>query len=70
MCGLSKPGQWEIAQALYVLGSICELRVSVCADDPAANVVGAFYAATYPGIVRDLPKVVQSEEDVRAGRKL
>lgn len=24
MCGLSKPGQWEIAQALYVLGSICK----------------------------------------------
>ncbi|ORX36209.1 autophagy protein [Kockovaella imperatae] len=57
MCGLSKPGQWQVAQALYVLGSI------------SANVVGAFYAATYPGIVRDLPSLIKSEEEVRAGTK-
>ena len=55
MCGISKPDQWEGAQALYVVGSL------------AANVVNAFYAATFPSLVRDLPKVIESEESVRLG---
>lgn len=55
MCGISRPGQWESAQALFVVGSL------------AANVVNAFYAATFPSLVRDLPRVIESEEKVRLG---
>lgn len=57
MCGLSQPGQWPAANALYVLGSL------------ATNVVTAFYAATFPALVRDLPKMIQSERDVQVGAK-
>jgi MFS-type transporter involved in bile tolerance (Atg22 family) len=55
LCGISKPSQWESAQALFVLGSL------------AANVVNAFYAATFPSLVRDLPKLIESEDRVKAG---
>lgn len=55
MIGISKPGQWEAAQALYVIGSL------------AANIVNAFYAATFPSLVRDLPKIIESEDKVKAG---
>jgi|SRR5687767_9535425 hypothetical protein len=55
MCGISRPGQWESAQALYVVGSL------------AANIVNSFYAATFPSLVRDLPKIIESEENVRLG---
>lgn len=57
MCGLSRPSQWQIANALFVLGSL------------ANNTVTTFYAATFPGIARDLPKLIQSEHDVKAGLK-
>ncbi|KAL1411607.1 hypothetical protein Q8F55_002571 [Vanrija albida] len=57
MCGMSKPSQWQAANALYVLGSI------------AANIATTFYAATFPSIARDLPELIQSEEDVKAGLK-
>lgn len=36
---------------------------------PAQNVVAAFYQATFPSLVRDLPKMVKSEEEVAAGLK-
>lgn len=55
MCGISRPNQWEGAQALYVVGSL------------AANIVNSFYAATFPSLVRDLPKIIESEENVRLG---
>ncbi|PMD45611.1 autophagy protein, partial [Hyaloscypha variabilis F] len=57
MCGISKPEQWQAAQALYVIGSV------------AANVVTAFYAATFPSLVRDLPKLLESEKEVQEGTK-
>ena len=55
MTGISKPGQWEAAQTLFVIGSL------------AANIVNAFYAATFPSLVRDLPKLIESEDKVKAG---
>lgn len=55
--GLTGPDQWQAANALYVLGNL------------ALNVSNTFYWAAFPGLVRDLPKMVQSEEDVLAGRK-
>lgn len=57
MCGLSQASQWQPAQALYVIGSL------------SANIVTAFYAATFPGLVRDLPRLIQSEKDVQIGAK-
>ncbi|TQV97545.1 hypothetical protein V2A60_006704 [Cordyceps javanica] len=57
MCGINQPGQWQAAQALYVVGSL------------AANIATAFYTATFPGLVHNLPKVLKSEQDVRDGVK-
>ena len=73
MCGLSKASQWNAAQALYVVGSLCEfdtvemVNFSECLV--AANIVTAFYAATFPGLVRDLPQLIQSEQEVTARTK-
>jgi hypothetical protein len=33
----------------------------------AMNMVIAFYAATFPGLVQDLPEVIKSEQDVMDG---
>lgn len=33
----------------------------------AANIVTAFYAATFPGLVRDLPQLIRAENEVREG---
>ncbi|OAA59477.1 Major facilitator superfamily domain, general substrate transporter [Cordyceps fumosorosea ARSEF 2679] len=57
MCGINQPGQWQAAQALYVIGSL------------AANIATAFYTATFPSLVHNLPKVLKSEQDVRDGVK-
>lgn len=57
LCGINKADQWQAAQALWVVGSL------------AANIVTAFYQATFPGIVRNLPKLVESEKEVQAGTK-
>ncbi|KAJ6787529.1 hypothetical protein PWT90_02784 [Aphanocladium album] len=57
MCGINKPGQWQAAQALYVVGSL------------AANIATAFYTATFPSLVHNLPKVLKSEQEVRDGVK-
>lgn len=35
----------------------------------ATNLVTAFYTATFPGLVRDLPKLIQSEQEVKEGTK-
>lgn len=57
MCGISRPDQWQAAQALQTLGSL------------ATNIVTAFYAATFPGLIYNLPKIVQSEQEVKSGQK-
>ncbi|KAJ4158546.1 uncharacterized protein LMH87_009068 [Akanthomyces muscarius] len=57
MCGINKPEQWQAAQALYVVGSL------------AANIATAFYTATFPSLVHNLPKVLKSEQEVRDGSK-
>ncbi|KAJ3492436.1 hypothetical protein NLG97_g5396 [Lecanicillium saksenae] len=57
MCGINKPEQWQAAQALYVIGSL------------AANIATAFYTATFPSLVHNLPKVLKSEQEVRDGVK-
>jgi len=33
------------------------------------NMMVAFYAATFPGIVQDLPEVIQSEKEVLEGTR-
>jgi hypothetical protein len=35
----------------------------------AMNMMVAFYAATFPGIVQDLPEVIQSEKEVMEGTR-
>ncbi|PMB67070.1 Autophagy-related protein 22 [Beauveria bassiana] len=57
MCGINQPGQWQAAQALHVVGSL------------AANIATAFYTATFPSLVHNLPKVLESEQQVRDGVK-
>jgi MFS-type transporter involved in bile tolerance (Atg22 family) len=57
MCGIKSPSQWAAAQALFVVGTV------------SANVVNSFYAATFPSIVRDLPKIIESERAVKDGEK-
>lgn len=75
MCGMSKPGQWQIAQALYVVGSLGMYHFPPASThrpanhDEAANIVTSFYAATFPGLVRDLPQLIKSEQDVKNGEK-
>ena len=75
MCGVSRPDQWQGAQALYVIGSLGKclpllpLSFAYFWRTPAANVVTSFYAATFPSLVRDLPKLIQSEHDVKLGAK-
>ncbi|KAK8850683.1 hypothetical protein IAR55_004603 [Kwoniella newhampshirensis] len=57
MVGLAQPGQWQGAQAVYVIGTY------------AQNMVIAFYAAAFVEIVQDLPQVITSEEEVLSGVK-
>jgi hypothetical protein len=52
---LNKPEQWIGAQVCYVVGVY------------AMNMVIAFYAATFPGLVQDLPEVIKSEDGVLDG---
>jgi hypothetical protein len=46
-----------LASGFYVLGYL------------AVNVTGAFYQASFPMLVRDLPKVIESERQVMEGTK-
>lgn len=57
MCGISRAGEWQVALALYGIGSV------------ATNIVTAFYSAEFPAIVHDLPKMIESEQEVHAGMK-
>ncbi|KAH8800268.1 putative autophagy protein [Xylogone sp. PMI_703] len=57
MCGTTKPYQWQIAQGLFVAGSL------------VTNVTTAFYAATFPGLAYNLRKLTESEKMVQAGTK-
>lgn len=57
MCGINKAEQWQAAQALFVVGSL------------AANIATAFYTATFPSLVHNLPKILKSEQDVKNGLK-
>jgi hypothetical protein len=54
---INKPEQWWGAQCCYVAGIV------------AMNMMVAFYAATFPGIVQDLPEVIQSEKEVLEGTR-
>jgi hypothetical protein len=40
-----------------------------CSRCTAMNMMVAFYAATFPGIVQDLPEVIQSEKEVMEGTR-
>lgn len=55
--GLIKPSDWALASGFYVLGNL------------ALNVTGAFYQAPFPMLVRDMPKVIESERQVIEGTK-
>lgn len=39
------------------------------ADQLAANIANSFYAATFPSLVYNLPKIIDSEKEVKAGTK-
>lgn len=54
---LTQPDQWTIATGFYIAAYV------------ALNVTGAFYQAPFPTLVRDLPKMVESERMVLAGTK-
>lgn len=59
------------AQVCYVVGVYGECSIVSLATDTedrkAMNMVIAFYAATFPGLVQDLPEVIKSEQDVMDG---
>lgn len=55
--GLTQPSDWAIASGFYVAGYL------------ALNCSNAFYQAPFPMLVRDLPKMVESERQVLAGTK-
>ena len=79
MIGITRPDQWEAALALHTLASLCKAQFLTLENNPengcadpfstASNIVGAFYSATFPGLVRDLPKLIQSEQEVLSGEK-
>lgn len=73
MVPLVKPAYWVGATVCYVVGvyGACPFRLE-CDDTDcvlAMNMVIAFYAATFPGIVEDLPEVKASEQDVMTGAR-
>jgi MFS-type transporter involved in bile tolerance (Atg22 family) len=55
--GFIDPSTWNLAAGFFVAGNL------------ALNVTGAFYQAAFPGLVRDMPKLIESEQEVLAGRK-
>lgn len=57
MIGLSTPEQWQIGNGLWIVGQL------------AFNIMTAFYQATFPNLVRDMPKLLESEQQVRTGMK-
>jgi hypothetical protein len=77
--GLTRPDQWQAANALYVTGNIGEsltLHSHYSAECPdselmsvARNLLQNFYHAAFPAMVRDLPKMIESEQQVLRGEK-
>ncbi|ORY26764.1 putative autophagy protein [Naematelia encephala] len=57
MIGIKEKSQWAIANGIWIVGSL------------SLNIAQAFYQATFPSLVRDLPKMIRSEQDVMAGLK-
>lgn len=57
LIGVYKPSQWELANGLWIVGQL------------GYNISVSFYQATFPSIARNLPAVLRSEADVRAGLK-
>ncbi|ORX37289.1 autophagy protein [Kockovaella imperatae] len=55
--GLKNGSDWQVANFLYILGSV------------ALNVANSFYFAIFPGLVRDLPKMIESEQAVLNGTR-
>lgn len=55
--GLTSPDKWALASGFYVAANL------------AVNITGAFYQAPFPALVRDLPKMVESERQVIQGLK-
>ena len=76
MLGLStlkQAASWKTAQAFWMIGCICE-----CAFGPphimlsrmsASNILGTFFCASFPELVRNLPRMLASERAVKAGEK-
>ena len=56
---------------MWLVSTVCSAKMSglsvklTC--QLAMNMVIAFYAATFPGLVQDLPEVIKSEQDVMDG---
>jgi hypothetical protein len=68
--GLTQPSQWQAANALYVTGNIGTssfLLGNVLKT--ARNLLQVFYHAAFPAMVRDLPKMIESEKQVLRGEK-
>jgi MFS-type transporter involved in bile tolerance (Atg22 family) len=55
--GLTSPDKWALASGFYVAANL------------AVNITGAFYQAPFPALVRDLPKMAESERQVIQGLK-
>lgn len=55
LIGVYKPSQWELANGMWIVGQL------------GYNISVSFYQATFPSIARNLPAVLRSEADVRAG---
>jgi len=68
--GLTQPSQWQAANALYVTGNIGTSPLLL--DHVlmiARNLLQVFYHAAFPAMVRDLPKMIESEKQVLRGEK-
>ena len=73
MIGIKHKSQWALANGIWIVGRAFTYfdrwNVLLICADLAQNVFTAYYFATYPGLVRDLPRMIQSEQDVAAGVK-
>lgn len=55
--GLTQSSQWALASGFFVTGNL------------ALNVTACFYQAPFPMLVRDLPEMIESEQQVLQGTK-
>jgi hypothetical protein len=69
--GLTQPSQWQAANALYVTGNIGQSSLLLMDNVliTARNLLQVFYHAAFPAMVRDLPKMIESEKQVLRGEK-